>query len=384
MALAAAVFGVGDSLVHVGSGLLTGRQHWAALAAALTGLLVLWRNRWPRAVTSLVLAAHVLCYAPGAVAVMVYTLGGMYRRPLPLLAVGLSALAAETTSSELAGTGVDLVYAVPFVAAPVLMGLHMATRQKLITTARERAEALEARQTLLQERARAEERTRIARELHDVVAHRVSHVVLVAGALQVSADRGANWVRQEAERIRSAGSQALTELRGILGVLTDDNGRAAEPSLEPTPTTADLATLVADGRHLGADITLRETGPLETLPTAAQVAVYRVVQEALTNVLKHAPGAPVSVDVASDGLAVRVEVTNGPPTRSPDAALPSGGYGLVGLAERLRVLGGTFTARPGADGGFRVLGTIPRNPGQPGATGPHAPPGAPLAQNPDR
>ncbi|MEW1679354.1 histidine kinase, partial [Streptomyces noursei] len=213
MALAAAAYGIGDSLVLPASGLLTGKPHWAAVAAGSTGALVLWRHRFPRSVTGAVLASHVLCYAPGAVVVMLYTVGGMYRSWLRLLTLGLVALAAQTAASELGGTGLDLIHGVPFVATPLLMGLYVATRHQLIATMRQQAVTHERHEALLEERARGEERTRIARELHDVVAHRVSHVVLIAGALQMSADGGADWVRQEAERIRRAGTQALTELR---------------------------------------------------------------------------------------------------------------------------------------------------------------------------
>ncbi|AIA01392.1 integral membrane sensor signal transduction histidine kinase [Streptomyces noursei] len=358
VALAAAAYGIGDSLVLPASGLLTGKPHWAAVAAGSTGALVLWRHRFPRSVTGAVLASHVLCYAPGAVVVMLYTVGGMYRSWLRLLTLGLVALAAQTAASELGGTGLDLIHGVPFVATPLLMGLYVATRHQLIATMRQQAVTHERHEALLEERARGEERTRIARELHDVVAHRVSHVVLIAGALQMSADGGADWVRQEAERIRRAGTQALTELRDILGVLTGNESEATAP-LQPTPTAADLDALVADCRHLGMDITLRLHGAVDTLPSATQVAIYRVVQEALTNALKHAPGATVTADVRDHHDAVQIVIANGPPTASPGDGLPSAGFGLVGLAERLRVLGGTFETTTQANGAFRVHATIP-------------------------
>ncbi|WP_414166825.1 sensor histidine kinase [Streptoverticillium reticulum] len=383
LALAAAAYGVGDSLVHPASGLLTGRPEWAALVAGLVGLLVLWRRRFTRSVSAVVLVAHVLCYAPGALAVMIYTLAGLYRRPAQLAAVGLSALAAETAASELAGAGPDLVHGVPFVAAPLVMGLYVATRQRLIDTMRERAAALESRQALLEGRAKAEERTRIARELHDVVGHRVSHVVLAAGALQVGAGRGAEWVREEAEHIRSAGVQALVELRDILGVLTYPERGGTAP-MEPTPTVADLDALVADCRRLGMDITLDRRGPLDALPAATQLAVYRVLQEAFTNALRHAPGAAVTAEVTNDGPAVRILVANGVATESPADDLPSAGHGLLGLAERLRLLGGTFEAGPRRDGGFRVRAGIPHDPARTEPSGPHAPPESSLDQSHDR
>ncbi|WP_411130308.1 sensor histidine kinase [Streptomyces sp. x-19] len=326
--------------------------------------------------SAVVLVAHVLCYAPGALAVMIYTLAGLYRRPAQLVAVGLSSLAAELAADELAGAGQDLVHAVPFVAAPLMMGLYVATRHRLFTTMQERAAALESRQVLLEARAKAEERNRIARELHDVVGHRVSHVVLAAGALQVGAGRGTDWVREEAEHIRSAGVQALVELRDILGVLTDSEHGTAP--LEPTPSTAELDTLVADCRRLGMDITLDRRGSLEVLPAAVQLAVYRVLQESFTNALRHSPGAAVTAEVSDDGRAVRILVTNGVATESPAHNLPSAGHGLLGLAERLRLLGGTFEAGPQRDGGFRVRAGIPHTPARTTPSGPHAPSESPL------
>ncbi|MFK0297326.1 sensor histidine kinase [Streptomyces sp. NPDC090442] len=324
----------------------------------------------------IVLVAHVLCYAPGALAVMIYTLAGLYRRPVQLIVVGVSALAAELAADELAGAGQDLVHAVPFVAAPLVMGLYVATRHRLFATMQERAAALESRQVLLEARAKAEERTRIARELHDVVGHRVSHVVLAAGALQVGADRGADWVREEAEHIRSAGVQALVELRDLLGVLTDSE-RGTAP-LEPTPSTAELDVLVADCRRLGMGITLNRRGSLESLPAAVQLAVYRVLQESFTNALRHSPGAAVTAEVTDDGRVVRILVANGVATESPADSLPSAGHGLLGLAERLRLLGGTFEAGPRCDGGFRVRAGIPHSPAQTAPSKPHVPSESPL------
>jgi signal transduction histidine kinase len=359
LALSVAAFGVGDSLALPGNALLTGEPVWAAGVTGLVGFLVLWRHRFPRSMTGVVLLSHVVCNAPGPFAAMVYTVGGLYRTcRLRLLAVGLAALASKTAAAVLNGAGLDLIHGIAFVAAALLMGMYVAARHQLISAMREQAAERDRQQALLQEQARGVERTRIARELHDVVAHRVSHAVLAAGALQVSADRGTDWVAQQANRIRGIGAQALVELREILGVLTRGEEEGKVP-LEPTPTAADLDTLIADCRQFGMEITWLRHGEIDTLPCSIQLAIYRVIQEALTNALKHAPGARITVELARRDRGVHVEVVNGPPTKPPDEILPSGGYGLMGLAERLRVLGGTLEASAQPAGAFCVRAIIP-------------------------
>ncbi|MFJ8312896.1 MULTISPECIES: sensor histidine kinase [unclassified Streptomyces] len=341
------------------NGLLTGHSQWAATVAGLLGLVVVSRRRWPLTVTWIVLVGNVLCYAPAALIVALYTVGSRLRsRSVVLGVIAVAALVSELWAAAPGGRGLDLVHGVPFVAAPLLTGLFAATQQQLNASVRERAAALEREQVLIGERVRADERTRIAGELHDVVAHRVSHVVLTAGALGVSADRGPHWVRAEAERIRRTGVQALQELREVLGVLTAGQSGSDGP-LEPMPAAADLDVMVADCRHLGMDVRLALTGQLEDLPAATQLTVYRVVQESLTNALKHAPGAAVTAEVECREEAVHVQIANGPAATAARTDLPSGGHGLLGLAERLRVMGGTFYASDQPGGGFLVQAHMP-------------------------
>ncbi|MFF4409552.1 sensor histidine kinase [Streptomyces sp. NPDC001262] len=359
VAMAAAAYGVGDSLVLPRSGLLTGHPEPAAVVSGLLGVLVLWRRRWPLAVTAGVLVGHVVSYAPAALIAALYTVGGNYRsRPRILVTVFVVALGSQMWSAQAGGRGLDVFHGLAFVAGPLLVGLYAATQQQLTASVKERAAALESEQALMAEQARAEERARIAGELHDVVAHRVSHMVLAAGILSAGADRGGDRVRTEAERIRRTGVQALEELREILDVLTARQAMGDVP-LEPVPTAADLGAMVEDCRHLGMDIALTVSGALDDLPAAVQATVCRVVKECLTNAFKHAPGSAVAVDVRRGTDTVCIEVANGPATTAPRPDLPSGGHGLVGLAERLRVLGGTFRAAGRPDGGFVVRAEVP-------------------------
>jgi signal transduction histidine kinase len=192
--------------------------------------------------------------------------------------------------------------------------------------------------------------------MHDAVGHRVSLMVLQAGAIEMAAaDRGR--VEQLAGQVQDAGRQALDELRQMIGVLRtgeiDD-----EAPLGPQHGLADLAALVEQSRQAGmrVEFSCAVDGP--AVDPVVGRAAYRIVQEALTNATKHAPGAEVQVGVERPADALVVRVVNGPAGRKPvDAA--GGGYGLVGLGERVRTLGGRLTAEPRLDGGFVVEAVLP-------------------------
>jgi signal transduction histidine kinase len=189
--------------------------------------------------------------------------------------------------------------------------------------------------------------------MHDAVGHRVSLMVLQAGAIEMAAgDR--HRVEELADQVQTAGRQALDELRQMVGVL-----RAGEEDapLGPQPGLDDLPRLIQQSREAGMTVELHGPGSCE-VDAAVGRAAYRIVQEALTNAGKHAPGAKVrvSVDRPDDRLVVRV--VNGPPRQSPGQPA-SGGFGLVGLGERVRTLGGRLTAEPRLDGGFAVEAVLP-------------------------
>ncbi len=231
-----------------------------------------------------------------------------------------------------------------------LLALYFDARRRLVQALRERAERAERERHLLAEQARAEERARLAGEMHDVVTHRVSLMVLQAGALRITAADEAT--RQAAEELRMAGCQALEELRDLVGIL-----RAAPEGEEPA---ADLAVLVAESTAVGVPAELLEEGdPALASPVVGRTA-YRIVREALTNVRKHAPGARVTVRLEYGEAQVRVAVHNTPAVRHGGALAETGsGLGLVGLRQRVELVHGTLRAGPAPDGGFRVEATLP-------------------------
>jgi signal transduction histidine kinase len=243
------------------------------------------------------------------------------------------------------------------VVLPGAIGAWAHTREKLLTALTERAERAEAERELMAREAVLSERTRIAREMHDAVGHRVSLMVLQAGAIEMAAADAAK-VEQLAFNVQAAGRQALDELRQMVGVLRGSDVDDEAP-LGPQPGLADLAGLVAEARKAGMTVDLiAASGDADQVEPTVGRAAYRIVQEALTNAGKHAPGAVVCVTVDRMGGDLVVRVVNGPPTEAP-SQVTGGGYGLVGLGERVRTLGGRLSAEPRLDGGFGVEAVLP-------------------------
>ncbi|MGW4133925.1 sensor histidine kinase [Amycolatopsis japonica] len=242
-------------------------------------------------------------------------------------------------------------------ALPTTLSLYFEARRQLLRSLRDRAERAEREQHLLAERARAEERRKLAEEMHDVVTHRLSLMVLHAGALGVvSADEA---VRTSAEDIRREGALALDELRDLVGVLR--NGANSEPPTLTEGQAGDPATLVAESASVGIPTELIVRGdPGRISPTVARTA-YRVVQEALTNVRKHAPGSSATVELRhhADGVDVAVENTRAGAPPDPALAGSGSGAGLAGLRQRVELIGGRFAAGPRPGGGFRVDAILP-------------------------
>ena len=237
------------------------------------------------------------------------------------------------------------------VAFPVLTGLWVYQRRKLMDVLRGRAEQAERERDLLADRAVAAERRRIAGEMHDVVAHRVGVIAIQANALTVVAKDA--QTSEVAEIIQHNSTAALAELRDVLSVLRE-HGDA-----ESSPLGLDgIRELAQDARGAGrlVELNLPELLPATTEPVGR--AAYRVVQEALTNVAKHAPGATARICVEARADELRVEVVNDRATSVVPAALPSSGYGLVGMRERVTLAGGTIHTGPFA-GGYRVCAVFP-------------------------
>jgi signal transduction histidine kinase len=229
-----------------------------------------------------------------------------------------------------------------------------------VATLRERADRAEAESVARDERARAGERTRIAREMHDVLAHKVSLISVHAGALEVNATAEPHRIEQGATLIRATAQEALEELRAILGVLRDEPGSGTGTCAEDPGPFPDLGRLVASWNEAGADVTLHdETAGVAAVPART---IYRLVQEGLTNAHRHAPGSAVTVTVTGTAAeGVRATVANGP-APEPVAAQAGSGVGLVGLAERFRLVGGTLTSGDDGVGGWRLEGWLPLGP----------------------
>ncbi|MEV0146207.1 MULTISPECIES: histidine kinase [unclassified Nonomuraea] len=238
------------------------------------------------------------------------------------------------------------------VALGPLLALYFDARRRLVQALTERAERAERERHLLAEQARTEERARLAGEMHDVVTHRVSLMVLQAGALRMTATD--EETRRQAEELRVAGVQALDELRDLVGIL-----RTA-PEGEETPSVAGFAALVAESTVVGNPAELVEEGdPALASPVVGRTA-YRIVREGLTNVRKHAPGARVTVRVEYGDAQVRLSIRNTPPTRAPGELAGTGsGLGIAGLRQRIEVVHGTLRAGREPDGGFRLEATLP-------------------------
>jgi signal transduction histidine kinase len=243
----------------------------------------------------------------------------------------------------------------PIILLPGAVGIYVRTRALLLQALRDRAEKAELERELLARDAVLTERTRIAREMHDAVGHRVSLMVLQAGAIEMAAADRAR-VEKLAGQVQTAGRQALDELRQMVGVLRAEDVDEAAP-LGPQPGLAELPTLVQHARDAGMTVALDLAANPDVDPAAGRAA-YRIVQEALTNAGKHAPGAAVDVRVERRPHELVVRVVNGP-SRGPAGRAPGGGFGLVGLAERVRTLGGRLTAQPRMDGGFAVEAELP-------------------------
>ena len=321
-------------------------------------VLVIFRRRWPVAVAvATAVASGVSGFAIGP-AVLAAASVATRRRWREITLVGSVNFAAAQFFSVVTSTdqSVWLLTIANAIAVGAVLGwgMYIGSRRELVWTLRNRAERAEAEQELRVRRARGQEQTRIAREMHDVLAHRISQISMHAGALAYREDLTPAEVRASAEVIRDKAHEALTDLRGVLGVLRD--GATGERLLTPQPTYADLPRLVDEAQGSGLRIEFEDLVH-DPVPDAAGRTIYRIVQEGITNVRKHAPGAMLTVRVSGspdDGIDVLLRNPVGfGPTRTPGA-----GLGLIGLAERAELSGGRL--EHGRDGPVFVLhGWIP-------------------------
>ncbi|MCI3223787.1 two-component sensor histidine kinase [Streptomyces sp. NP-1717] len=275
-----------------------------------------------------------------------------------LAAVGAQSLSGlPTMPYVVAGAGVSAL----FILLPGLSGLMLGRRRPLTGLLRERNAYLEQARLLTDEAARMEERARIAAEMHDLLGHRIGLISMHAGALQLAAERQAPPLAAQAELLHTTAGTAMEELRGILGVLRHQS----HEETGERGTREDLAALVADSRSAGADAELHwnATRPADADARTRQ-AVHRVTREGLANALKHASGAPVRVTYHDEGDTVVVTVVNDAPP-VPRSAGGGNRSGLVGLRERVGLLGGALDAGPCPGGGFALSARIPARPAAP-------------------
>jgi signal transduction histidine kinase len=331
---------------------------------------LLWvRRRWPVAVGVLSLPAAALsALGSFASAFLLFNLA-VHRRWPAAVALGLAQIAVSPVYNVVLHPDEDLPWwvimavVVALTAAIVAWGMFVRSRRQLVVSLRDRNERLESEQALRVEQARQAERTRIAREMHDVLAHRISLVSLHAGALEFRPDAPEEEVARAAGVIRASAHQALIDLREIIGVLRDTTSDDAEGVPEPPqPTLAQLPALLAESREAGMHIHAELTvDPLDGVPQAVGRSALRIVQEGLTNARKHAPAARVDVLVSGapgDGLVV--EVRN--PTwiaAGRASTIPGAGTGLIGMTERAVLAGGRLEHGYTPDGDFRLRAWLP-------------------------
>ncbi|MFE5914083.1 sensor histidine kinase [Streptomyces wedmorensis] len=345
----------------------------AAAAGAVAAVLI--RRHLPA--TALVVAATLMAFEPltgGALTAAAYTAGLNWDRVhhrLFVLTVSLTVPLAVTVANAAVEPVPILEYDVMVVLVtgivcgvlPGLAGALAGQRERLVQALEERNAFLERAHRSAEEQARSRERSRIAGEMHDLLGHRLSLIALHSGGLEMASETGDPEVHRSALLVHSTVRLAMAELRDVLGVLRaeDPLSGTSEPLTARTGTHAEVAALVAQSRTAGISVRLEWAGEDLTgeSPTARR-AVDRVIREALTNVHKHAAASEVQVVVRRESQQVRVDVRNGPESAAArPVRLPGGDLGLVGLHERIRLLGGTLRAEPADGGGYAVDARIP-------------------------
>ena len=330
-----------------------GQRPETAVAAAVMTSALAWRRSRPLA-TTLVVGTAVLTLAlaaglPNAAFLMpvalvtMYSLGAYAAPDRALVGLGVTVAVQPLTALRTDDpTVTDLTAPIVFFVAAWGAGRVLRARRERADELEDRANRLEREQTVRERQAAADERARIARELHDIVAHRVTTIVIQADSGAVTAD-DPELARRAFGAIGGSGREALAELRRLLGLLKADE---AEAEVAPQPGVGRIAELVQGARDAGLPVDARIDDALGALPPGVDLAAYRIVQEALTNALRHAR-TRASVDVRRSGDAMVVEVRN--PLGSAELNGGGAGRGLAGMRERVRVYGGELTAAPAGD-----------------------------------
>jgi signal transduction histidine kinase len=331
--------------------------------AGTTVCLALWvRRRHPVevAVAAVVVAAFSAMAGGAAIfAIFNAAIRASRRALVAIVALALVSFAIFPLLYPSVGSWVrQVLFGILLVAVALGWGLFTRARREVIHSLRERAERLESEQRLRVGQAREAERRRIAREMHDVLAHRLSLLSVHAGALEFRPDAAPGEVSEAAGVIRETAQTALQELRDVIGILRDE---PEEATLQPPqPTLAQLPALIEESRAAGMHIRLDlDVSADEELPAAVGRTAYRVVQEGLTNARKHAPDAAVDVTISTDDHSVFVKVANKHSVAVLATGLQGARAGLVGLAERVSLLGGELEHGPDENGDFVLRATLP-------------------------
>jgi signal transduction histidine kinase len=365
----------------VGAAVLTSTwsEHAQTLAVldAICGslaCLALWLRRshpWPVGVAVIGVSAFS-SMAAGAALIAAYTVAVQcpLRRLVGIAALSLTASAIYASLYGKTGSYSfsDLLIGVLFTGLAIGWGLFARARRELVMSLNDRARRVEAEQRDRVEQARRAERTLIAREMHDVLAHRLSLLSVHAGALEFRPDAPPEEIERAAGVIRDSAHAALEELREVIGLLRELDPESDDGPEPPQPTLADVPALVDESREAGMEVRMKlELDEPEAVPVATGRTVYRVVQEGLTNARKHAPGSLVDVEIGRDdaGQLTAAVVTRprvGTIAQQAAAPLPGAGSGLVGLGERVTLAGGRLAHGHTVGGGYALRATLPPAP----------------------
>ncbi len=333
------------------------------------GLLLplLWRRRAPTVAFGVIAAVFLVQWllgaglrADAALLIALYSVA-LRARPDRLLWSCVAAAAVMVpVAFRVAGGALRwevLFFLLCAVTAAVALGLVVRSRRAQLVALRERAAQLEIERDQRSRLAAATERTRVAREMHDIIGHNLSVIITVADGGAYAAETDPERGREALLLIGDAGRQALGELRRMLGVLRERSTEPAEtPELEPQPGITELETLFARVRAAGTEVVYHSGGVLDGLDRGVQLMAYRIVQEALTNTLKHVgPGSRADVTISADDAHLRISVRDtGRRDAAAGPAVPGEGHGLAGMRERAALYGGTVTAGPTSGGGWKV------------------------------
>ncbi|WP_426516829.1 sensor histidine kinase [Diaminobutyricibacter sp. McL0618] len=338
---------------------------WAIIGSAVAfGLCVLFRRRapmWATLAVATLFPIGVLLHVPvdnnlgGVLAplLVIYSLAAS--SPLWRAIIGGVVLFVCLAFTVLMGVA-GALWATVLIAAPIAAGQAIQSRRTLIDELRQTQRDLQSSRDEQARIAVESERIRIARELHDVVAHAVSIMVVQATAAETAVAAEPAKAMAAMSAVQRSGRQALEELRRMLGMLRPEAG--VTPDLAPQPGLASLDSLARELGEAGVAVRIESDGAIPALAPGLDLASYRIAQEALTNVLRHAPGAGVTVGLAAEHGTMRMRIVNGRSTGDP-VQYEGSGNGLAGMRERAELYGGHLEARPTASGGFEVLVTLP-------------------------